>query len=283
MRLSRKVFLVMSVTFLLIMAGCNRQSVQEEMQTKADECRITFFDTGKSDCILIETDGLTVLNDTADEDDYPMIQKALDEKQIERIDYMIISHFDKDHIGSAAKLIEKNDVGCVLMPGYWEDSDEYRTMMEAIQKKGVEKKVPEGNYEITMPEGRIEVNVPHESSYKDDNNYSLITTVTYKEHFVLLMGDALKNRTEEFLSDVSLEEGQYDLIKTPHHGDYNKKLKSLFSTVKPQYAIITDNSDADRVEDKLISLLEEQHCEILYTYNGTITTVLDSTGVSIEQ
>lgn len=283
MRLHQRVFIIISAILFFTCTGCNKQSGQEGIAVPKEDCQITFFDTGKSDCILIEVDDMVIMNDTADEDDYALIQKTLNDKQISRIDYMIISHFDKDHIGSAAKLIEQNEVGCVLMPGYWEDSDEYRAMIDAIQAKGIEKKVPESDFELTTADGIIEINVPQESIYEDDNNYSLITTVTYKGHSVLLMGDALKNRTEEFMTAVSPTEGQYDLIKTPHHGDYNKKLKNLFGTVKPQYAVITDSSDEKRVEEKLVSMLEEEQCEILYTYNGTITVVLDNAGVHVKQ
>lgn len=282
--INRKRLCVLCIMLVLMMTGCGLQSSEKQIEKeKVDGCKITFFDTGKSDSILIQMDDCVVLNDTADEDDYEKIQKALDEKGIDKIDYMIISHFDKDHIGSAAQLIENNEIGCVLMPSYWGDSDEYKDMMSAIQDKGVESRNLKGNYEFMAGETDIFVDVAHESSYKDENNYSLITTVTYGENSVLLMGDALKVRMEEFLEDVPAKENQYVLVKTPHHGDYYKKLKNFFKTTKPQYAIITDSDERERVEDKLLSLLEEIECNVLYTYHGDIVVNLDASGMHVEQ
>lgn len=269
----------MGMILILLFTGCNKQQAKEI----PSDCRLTFYNTGKSDSILIEIEGMVLLNDTADEDDYQMIQKSLEEKKIEKIDYMIISHFDKDHIGSAAKIIENNDIGCVLMPDYWENSEYYQNMITAIQNKGIERKVLDEDYSITTTNGSITISAPHENSYKDENNFSLITTVSYENTSFLLMGDALKTRTEEFLADTALTEGEYDVIKLPHHGDYNKKLKSLMDTVKPQFAVITVDASEERVEDKLRSLLEESVGEAFYTYDGEIVATSDGNIVNITQ
>ena len=78
--------------------------------------RMTILDTGKSDCIIMEAGNRVVVNDAADADDADAICDFLDKRQVGRIEYLILSHFDKDHIGSAAKLIRNYEVGCVLMP-----------------------------------------------------------------------------------------------------------------------------------------------------------------------
>lgn len=266
---------------MVLCVGCESKT-EEQQKTQTEECQLTFLNTGKSDCILIEMEGLTVLNDTADADDYTKIQQTLDAKNADKVDYMIISHFDKDHIGSAANIIANNQVECVLMPEYQEDSQEYLSMLEAIQNKGVEKIILNQEYVITTEHGSISINAPHESTYKDENNYSLITTVTYQDNAVLLMGDALKNRTEEFLLDVPPKKNQYAIIKIPHHGDYHKKLKELLAAVCPEYAIITDSSAKERVEEKLLTLLEEIDCNILYTFEGDIVVKMNEK-IEVEQ
>lgn len=89
------------------------------------------------------------------------------------------------------------------------------------------------------------------STTGDDNNNSLVTTVTWREASFLLLGDAKKNRLNEFL-DVALD--SYELIKLPHHGDSNKPLLKLIAQTTPRYAAATV-SPAEEVEDKLLAAL----------------------------
>ena len=77
---------------------------------------VDFLSTGKSDCALIRMDELVILSDTADADDYETIARCLKSYGIKKIDYMILSHYDKDHIGAAAPLIRYYEVEKVICP-----------------------------------------------------------------------------------------------------------------------------------------------------------------------
>lgn len=262
---------------MLLLTGCESQNPQQ----KKEPCELTFLDTGKSDCIIIEMDGKTILNDTADKDDYRLIQQTLEDKGVEKIDYLIISHFDKDHIGSAPQLIRNYEIGCVIMPDFWGDSYLYQDMVSAIQETGTEQMKLDESYEFSTGKGKVSIDAPELSEYDDENNYSLITSVTYGEKNFLLMGDALKQRTEEFVDRMSTDT-KYDLVKTPHHGDYNKKLKSIFEQGNVSAAVITAAGD-ETIETKLMSLLEENNVDIYVTYNGTVVAKTDGKTLTISQ
>ena len=126
------------------------------------------------------------------------------------------------------------------------------------------------------------VDAPDEGSYENDNNYSLITCVTNGETRFLLMGDAKKIRTKEFLSSAAAKE-QYDLIKMPHHGNYTKNLETLFETAKPRYAVLTADPERLRVEEETVSLLNEYKCEVYYTDEGVVTAVSDGKSIKVGQ
>ena len=268
---------ILFVTISMMVTGCGNKPAEQS----ADGCRITFMDTGKSDCILIEMDGVMILNDTADEDDYKMIEQTLEEKDVQKIDYMIISHFDKDHIGSAPELIRNFKVDSVIMPDFWGDSSLYQDMIAAIQETDTEQVNLDQTYEIVTGEGKISINAPELSTYDDENNYSLITSVSYGETDFLLMGDALKQRTEEFANAMSADQ-TYDLIKIPHHGDYNKKMKTIVQNCRPSYAVITAASD-DTIEQKLVDLLTENQVKLFKTYDGEIIAQTDGTTLTVTQ
>lgn len=254
----------------------------EEYSETDSILRLTFLDTGKSDCIVIEAGDYVVVNDTADVDDEEMIRAFLEKRQVERIEYLILSHFDKDHIGSAATLLSEYEVGCVLMPKHEEDSELYQALTEAIARTGTAEKRLMEDYSFTLDGIVFTVDAPDEAFYEDDNNYSLITAVTCGETKFLLMGDALKKRIGEFMDSAAGEE-QYDLIKMPHHGDYNKKLPDLFAIARPDYVVLTAGKERARVEDKTIELLVKSGCRVLYTDEGTVTVLSDGRTVTLMQ
>ena len=269
----RSVLLMLWLTAAL--CGCGKEESRALL-------KITFLDTGKSDCIVIQAGESVVVNDAADEDDQEMICAFLDGLQTERIEYLVLSHFDKDHIGSADKLLQRYEVGCVLMPDYQEDSEPYLALMEALQETETESRRLRESYQFSLEGIEFYVDAPGEASYDNDNNYSLITRVTCNGNEILLMGDAQKQRTEEFLESTHLPRS-CDLIKMPHHGDYNKRLRDLFVKVHPKYAVLTAGAERSRVEEETLTLLEACRCGAYYTDEGTITVTSDGVNLQVDQ
>ena len=269
----RSVLLMLWLTAAL--CGCGKEESRALL-------KMTFLDTGKSDCIVIQAGESVVVNDAADEDDQEMICAFLDGLQTERIEYLVLSHFDKDHIGSADKLLQRYEVGCVLMPDYQEDSEPYLALMEALQETETESRRLRESYQFSLEGIEFYVDAPGEASYDNDNNYSLITRVTCNRNEILLMGDAQKQRTEEFLESTHLPRS-CDLIKMPHHGDYNKRLRDLFVKVHPKYAVLTAGAERSRVEEETLTLLEACRCGAYYTDEGTITVTSDGVNLQVDQ
>lgn len=256
--------------------------LEEQNREDSGRLKMTFLDTGKSDCIVIDLDECVIVNDTADEDDYGLISGFLDESRITNIDYMILSHFDKDHIGSAAQLIADYDVEYVLMPDYEENSTYYAALTEALEETDTQQLRLREDYSFTAADAEIYISVPNETVYKNDNNYSLITTVTYGENRFLLMGDAMKKRIEEFL-ETALAEKHYDLIKMPHHGDYYKNLEELIACINPDAAVFTVGQERDRLEEETVQLLQKYGCRIYDTIDGNVTVESDGVNITVTQ
>ena len=76
---------------------------------------------------------------------------------------------------------------------------------------------------------------------------------------------------------------RYDLVKMPHHGDYNKKLRELFLTARPQYAVLTADQERLRVEEETLALLEAGRCRAFYTDEGVVTATSDGKNVEVSQ
>ena len=277
--------IITAVVFTGLFTGCgtgsenaaeSAEAVQTTAQTETNaaseegEFSFKILNTGKSDCTVFVSGSTAILLDTADADDYNHIKEVLDSQGVQYIKAMILSHYDKDHIGSAALLLQNYTVGEVYGPDHTEESNAYNEMYKALTKQNVPftKLGAKETVELTLGEGSFLLSAPEEPPYDDDNDYTVIVTVSCDGENCLFLGDALKTRMKEFM-DENL--GAYMLVKTPHHGDYYKVLGQFIEETTIGYAVICAEENGDTVEEKLLGALEDAGAETLLTYNGDIS------------
>ena len=273
--MKRIIALLTAVLLLFSLTACAAEAPTGE---STGTFRMEILSTGKSDCIILCMDDLVIVNDAADEDDFETICAALEEIGAEKIDYLILSHYDKDHIGSAAELVRTYEVGEICGPAYEENSVYLASLERAAESRSVPFTRLEEDKIISAENGSVLIDPP-DIDYGDDNNNSLITTVTWKGENLLLLGDAKKDRLKEQL-EVSLE--SYRFIKLPHHGDSNKPLLKLIDETKPTWAAVTAESETD-IEPKLKTALTAAQTTLFCTANGPLTIHWTGTELTAEQ
>lgn len=262
-----------------------------------------FLNTGKSDAILIrlvergETDRQTViLLDTGDADDYDLIAERLTLAGVDTIDYMILSHMDNDHIGSADRLLRTFAVKEVYMPDYVRQSSRYRALAEALtavadqtvvhRLQGENVRLDLGGAQVwinasSLYERGLVVNSDNDTNLpSDENNFSLITSVYCGASSLFLPGDAERERMEEF--NALHDEATYTLIKTPHHGSSDKALEAFVKAAGLSYAVMTADS-ADSVDATLSLLLRLCNVELCHTYDGDVLFATNGTETVFRQ
>jgi beta-lactamase superfamily II metal-dependent hydrolase len=217
---------------------------------------ITFLNVGKADCSYITYEDKVILIDTGEEKDYELISRSLTQGHI---DYLIITHFDKDHVGSASKIIDNYDIGTVYQTNLPKDNDEYNNYIESLNKKGITPVTVENDLELNIDKLNIIINGPNkvyeEESY---NNSSLIVSVKYKNKSYLIMGDAMNERMEDYMLDHA---GTYNIIKLPHHGDYLKQDEKLIEKYHAKGVVVS----SDDMDKKLKKLIEDKHLDLYFT------------------
>ena len=258
--------------------------------------RADFLDTGDSDVILLRLDSTVILVDTGEADDYPVISRKLTEYGIQKIDYLIISHYDNDHIGTMSQILQNYTVENVYMPDYVRDSSLYRRMMTALEGvTGVTVHRPTEDVRIDLPYGSLWINPtklyePGVTLGSDDahaleeNNYSLITSVYFGDISILLAGDAEQDRITEFMTAA---EGKlsYDVIKIPHHGGYDKALAELLRQNSGlRYCMVHVSTKNPPVLDgSLVTAMRTSGAAAKYTCEGDIAFATDGVSMTVEQ
>lgn len=261
-----------------------------------------FLDTGKSDCILLRMDDKVILVDTGEKDDATRIKQTLDGYGITHIDYLIFTHFDNDHIGSAETVLGQYTVGEVYMPDYVRDSKLYRKLNSALTRAAGQGTTVHRLYaqdvELDLDYGQIWINATGLSGYEpgqtlgadednvdtDENNFSLITAVTFGDQTMILCGDAEGERMAEYLP-LATSRGitSCTLLKIPHHGSSaDKGLLDAVRAWKPRYCVVCVD-DAQNVIGAIVTNMKSVGAGRYYTSDGCVSFSTDGTGALVTQ
>jgi len=242
------------------------------------EMIVTVLNVGSADCIVIQTSNHTIMIDTGTDNESDAILSFLQENMITTIDYLIITHFDKDHVGGADKIIDVVGIGQIIQPDYVRDSKQYKEYADAVKKKQTSVTKLTEDMEFALDDVEIAIYVPiADFVVGDDNNYSLVTSVIHGENTFLFAGDAEQIRLQELLDK---EIGEHTFLKVPHHGEVEDNSEEFFVAVNPRYAVITC-SIKEPAEDEVIELLEGIGTEVFLVSDGTVTCMSDGTQISV--
>ena len=240
-----------------------------------------FYSAGKADAALLTTENGTVLVDAGEKGYGKEIVSYLEGIGRTKIDYLIITHFDKDHVGGAAKVIKSLDISNVLQSNYPKDSDEYSNYLDALSEAPVTPVTVRDTYEFELDGVTFSVDPPAEEEYSHDpsNNSSLILTVKCGSETLLFMGDAENERMAEFINKGLAVDCAF--MKIPHHGRWDKNLAGLIEKTNPEYAVIT-SSDDEPEDDETVDLLTSSGTATYFTKNSPVVLTCDGKSLTLE-
>ena len=246
----------------------------------AGNMELHFFDAGKADACLITTPESVVLIDTGKNKMGKEIVEYLDENDIDQIDAMFITHFDKDHVGGADKVLESGKVKQVFEPAYHSESKQFVQYKEALEASQAPVATLAENMTFELDGAVYKIDVANQSYYGEDeeNDFSLVISIQYGENTFLFAGDAENPRLSELLAEGI---GEHDVLKVPHHGKSEKLSASFFAAIRPQYSIIT--SDEEEPEEAGVVHALQQYGTVYLTREGSVTIVSDGSSIAVSQ
>ena len=245
------------------------------------ELQVYCFQAGKADAFLFWNEAGAVLLDTGESGFGKTILEKLEALGIQRLDYLIITHFDKDHVGGAKKLLISIPVGTVLQSNCPKTgSSAYDKYAAALAEQGMEAVTLRESLSFTLGDVRFTVEPPARESYQTDasNNSSLIVTVTHGSSRLLFTGDAEDERLEEYLAG---DPAPCVFVKLPPHGVYQSSLTELLEKTSPSYALIT-SSEEEPEEQKTLDLLSQSGVECFLTRSAPVLLTSDGSSLRVE-
>ena len=267
-----KRIIIIALLAAILLCGCAEEAAIPKLE-------IIFFDVGKADSFFMQCSGQTLLMDAGKEDDGEYVAEQLRKMGIQTIDHFVITHFDKDHVGGAAQIINEFDVKNIYQPEYMKESDETAAYITALEQSNVSATIITEPYTIDFG-GAILIlhDAVKEYDYDPSNNSSLITTIRHGDMNLLFTGDIEKERINDWLNQTAHVEVDYDFLKVPHHGKYEKILPEFFAKVDAEYAVIT-SSDKNPEETETLEALKGAGVKYYLTKNGDV--YLESNGKKV--
>lgn len=269
------------ITLIIVIITCISCTKDNIITEPLEEMKIDILNIGKADCTIIRSKDKTVIIDTGEKNDKDDLLDYLDENDIDTIDYLILTHFDKDHIGGAAKLIKNKEIKKVIEPDYSKESKEYTNLIGALDEKDITPKVLTKNMSFELDDANFTIYPPLKSDYGEDasNEFSLVVSITHGNNKFLFAGDAQNDRLNELSSQI--DDLNSTFLKVPHHGRLDENSNKFFKKVKPKYAVITC-SDKNPPDDEVVKNLENIGAKVYLTSEGQVTCSSDGIELNIE-
>ena len=201
---------------------------------------IHYMDVGQGDATLIKCDDMTLLIDAGENSQGTKVRSYLEKQGVERIDYVIGTHPDSDHIGGLDVVIYNFDCGTILMPDEKKDTKTYDDVIQTIKNKNYKITFPEVGKTYKFGEGEFTIIAPNKD-YDDVNSDSIGIILKYGETEFLFTGDAEEEAELDIVANgIDIHA---DVYKAGHHGSRTSSCDELLEAVKPKAVVVSCGED----------------------------------------
>lgn len=255
--------------------------------------KVHFIDVGQGDSSLIITpqnktiliDGGGSTNSEFDVGKNTLLPYILD-RGFTKIDIIIISHFDNDHVGGIFEILNELKVKKVYISKQIEKTENYKKFLEITTKRNIKVyEVIAGNriqvernlyFDVLWPkDNQITTNI--------SNNNAIVCNLHYKKFSMLFTGDIEKIAEEEILDFYNKNKFllKSDILKVGHHGSKTSTSSNFLNITSPEIAIIGvgKNNKFGHPNEEVLKRLENI-CNNIYRtdLNGEIIISVNNNG-----
>lgn len=248
---------------------------------------VMFFDVGQGDSALISVGGNYTLIDTggiASFGDKEYSYKISRNKflpyfksvGIRRLDNLILTHGDQDHMKEASYLVQNFDVRRVIF-----NCGEYNSLESDLIKVLEEKNIKYSSCVRKLDIDDYELKFLYTREYDNENDNSSVIYFDYNNYKFLFMGDAGVSKEGDILLEYDLSD--IDFLKVGHHGSSTSSSKDFIDVIEPKYSFISVGKD-NRYGHPKEEVLDNLKTSKIYRtdMDGSILIKFDKGGYKLE-
>jgi len=249
--------------------------------------RVYFLDVGQGDSILIDTPShkRLLLDGGPNRQVLAELGKILPFAD-KRIDIIIESHPDKDHIGGLPEVVNRYKISLFLEPGVHSENVIDDELKKRIDEKNIPAILARRGMKINFGDGAemLFLFPNRDVSGWDTNDASIVAKLSYGEKSFLLTGDSPK-KTEFILLSLNQEILGSSVLKLGHHGSRTSSSLLYAEAVSPEYAVVSAGKDNSygHPHKEVLKIMEEIGAQIVSTAElGTILFETDGEKVKVK-
>ena len=265
------------------------ENVQEEAGSQDDqrgdsqeELSVTYLDVGQGNAVVIRQGNQTMLIDGGPRESSSFVVSYLKQQGIQKLDYVLISHFDEDHLAGAIGALYNFPVGTLITADYETDSSIYDSYKEAVEEKGYEPVHPSLGDTFSLGDGSFRIISPVSYGHEDENQDSVGIILEMGSDRFFIGGDiGLEGEKEILEAGVDI---QADVMLMNHHGSHVSR--EFFQAVNPSWAVIScgEGNSYGHPRQDTVELIQESQVPLFRTdRQGTITAVSQGQGITFDQ
>lgn len=269
---SKSLIKIFSILLLVIYVnGCTREKLFS----------VHIIDVGQGDSIFIQTlEDKRILIDAGDEEAEHTVYSYLKRRGVKKIDVLIATHPDTDHIGSMDYIIDKFKISHFYMPNAKTNSEAFYNLLDSCKEKNLKiEYLTKGDRLKIDSSTTMEILSP--STITDKNNLnSIVSLLNYKGYEFLFTGDAEKENESEILSSCNLPEIEF--LKAGHHGSSSSSTDEFIEKLKPEAVAISCgyNNDYGHPHRSVLDTFRENGSVVYRTdKNGSLVFYCDKNGI----
>ena len=205
-----------------------------------DQGRVTALDVGQGQCIVLQSGENTFLVDCGG--DYPedaadIAADYLMSMGINRIDGLILTHYDRDHAGGVRFLVNRLQIDQVYLPDAADSDGELSGVL--LSTAGSEHIWLQEDIQISLDGGKITIYAPEGGN---SGNESCAAVLFQTENCdTLITGDMSAFRERQLVWRAELPD--LEVLVVGHHGSKTSTSQELLNWCAPDVAIISVGAD----------------------------------------
>ena len=248
-------------------------------ELELDNMRVHYIDVKQGDSTFIEfPNDKTMLIDAGKKEQGSNVVNYIKNLGYNKIDYVVGTHPDADHIGGLATVIESFAIGSIYMPKKSSTTQTYLNLLKVIKNKGLTINTAiSGVNIISLDNLKVDIISPTKE-YETSNESSAVIKIVYKNRKFLFMADATTDNEADIKADV-----ESDVVKVGHHGSDSSSKEEFVQKTKAKYAVISVGENSyHHPYDIIVKRWENIGAEVLRTDKlGSIVISTDGNNLNI--